>query len=256
MMPRPLYLDPAIAWEVRLDSGVTLAVSAPGRSRSLYPLQRLARVICGRHADWRTDALLACADAGVPVVFHDARGSIAAWCFGGRRREATLGQLVREGLSQPDWTDRFEAWATAAGRREMLVALCALGLGNRRLEPVHVRALICNRHRARLGQPAGPWLRALRQASDALAAEVVCREVGDASLLGFASPGLNLPREFGRLLEWRQHRIVHEWPAASLCELPPGRFAATAVERRSAMLHRGCGELLGDLERQLRDWLL
>jgi hypothetical protein len=255
-MPRPLYLDPTLQWQVKLDEGVALNVSAPGRARSLYPLQRLARVVCGKHSQWHTEALLACLEAGVPVIFHDSRGDAVAWCFGGRRREATLGQLLREGLGRPEWPERFGLWAGAAQRREMLGALRQLGLRTARLDAAHVRALLCNQHRRRLGQPAGPWLRALQQATAGLACELLARSVGDGALLAYAQPGLHLPRELARLLEWRQHLILHGRPAADLRALAPGRYAAAALEQCGAMLHRACGELLGDLELQLREWLL
>ena len=47
MIITPLYLDAAWPWQVRLDDGPALHISAPGRARSLYPLQRLARVVSG-----------------------------------------------------------------------------------------------------------------------------------------------------------------------------------------------------------------
>lgn len=255
-MLRPLYLDPAVAWQVRLDAGVALNVSAQGRARSLYPLQRLARVVCGRQAQWRSDALLACLEAGVPIVFTDARQGTIGWCFGARRRETTLAALLREGLTQPAWPDRFESWLRAAQRREILAALGRLSLGTQKLEPTHVRALLCNHHRQRVGLPAGPWLRALQSASAGLAAQACAQQIGDPELLAFARPGLHLPQVLATLLQWRAHALLHEWPLAALRSTAPARLAAMAVEARSALLQRGCGDLLGDLELTLREWLL
>lgn len=255
MTPRPLYLDPGIVWQVRLDDGVALSIAADGRTRSLYPLQRLSRVVCGRQVQWRTDALLACLEAGVPIVFNDARRGTIGWCFGARRRETTLAQLLREGLSQPQWPDRFGTWVAAVERREMLYALAYMGVRAARLEARHVRALLCNRHRQRIGVPAGPWLRALRLAGAGLAAEAAQRAVGDSTLLAFARPGFHLPRVLGDLLEWRQHRLLDDWPAAALHATSPQRLAAAAVQASPASLERGCGEFLGELELHLREWL-
>lgn len=255
-MLRPLYLDPAVAWQVRLDDGVALGIAAEGRARSLYPLRRLSRVVCGRHAQWRTDALLACLEAGVPIVFHDAHDDPIGWCFGARRRETTLAQLLREGLAQADWDERCAAWQRALGQREMLAALAHAGVRAARLEAAHVRAQLCNRHRLRAGRAAGPWLRALRRASAALAAQAVQHAVGDSALLAFVRPGFHLPQMLCDLLEWRCHRLLHDWPLARLLADAPGRGAAAALEARGALLHRGCGEFLGDLELNLREWLL
>lgn len=256
MMPRPLYLDPGVAWQVRLDDGVALHVVAEGRARSLYPLGRLSRVVCGRDAQWRTDALLACLEAGVPIVFNNARRDTIGWCFGARRRETTLAQLLREALAQPDWQPRFDAWMHAVERREILAALAHMHLWAASLDRLHVRALLCNRHRRRIGAAPGPWLRALRQSAAGLAAEAAQRLIGDAQLLAFARPGLHLPQLLSGLLEWRQHRLLHDWPAAALRAHPPQRIAAAAVESPGALLQRGCGDFLGDLELHLREWLL
>ena len=127
MSLRPLYLEAGTPWQVKLDAGVALHVSAAGRARSLYPLQRLARVVCGAAAQWDTAALLACLRAGVPVLFHDGHGDPIAWCFGPRRRETTLQQLLREGLDHIDWAEHFSRWQHAAQRREVLAALRFVG---------------------------------------------------------------------------------------------------------------------------------
>lgn len=256
MSLRPLYLESGTPWQVRLDAGVALHVAAPGRTRSLYPLRRLARVVCGSQAEWRTDALIACLRAGVPVVFHDGCGDAVAWCFGPRRRETTLAQLLREGIEQPDWTARFGQWLEATARREALAALRALGTSSLRLDAAAVRSHLCNRHRLRTTLPAGPWLRALQHATEGLVAEVLHGAVGDPALIGFARPGLHLGQEVSALLEWRLHRILYAMPENKLHTHSPGRLAAVAVECHTAMLHAACRDLLGDLELQLRSWLL
>ncbi|MFO1291830.1 MAG: hypothetical protein U1F07_02000 [Rubrivivax sp.] len=255
-MLRPLYLDRGVPWQVRLDAGVALSVAAEGRARSLYPLRRLSRVVCGRNARWRTDALVACLEAGVPIVFHGAHDETVGWCFGARRRETTLAQLLREGLAEPDWPERFETWRAALQRREMRAALAQLRVCAAHHAPAHVRALLCNRHRLRLGVPVGPWLRALTQAAAGLAAEAAQRMVGDPALLAFARPGLHLPQILAGLLEWRCHRLLHGASLASLRAAAPGKAAATLLDCGPALVQRGCGEFLGALELDLREWLL
>lgn len=252
---RALYLDAATRWQVKLDDGVALHVSAPGRSRSLYPLDRLARVVSPAHADWTLPALLACLQAGVPVVFHDAHGEPVGWCFGPRRRETTLGALLREGLSRPEWDEHFDAWRAAAERRQIMHALAATGAPCRWLDAAGARALLCNRHRQRFGQPVGTVLRALKRAGAALAAERLHGCVDDAALIGYARPGLHLARVFGEMLEWPVHRLLWACGVAEIGALPPPRFAARAIEQHGAALHRTLGELVGGLELHLREWL-
>lgn len=253
---RPLYLESGIPWRVKLDDGVALHVSAASRARSLYPLQRLARVVCGAGTDWETAALLACLRAGVPVLFHDAHGETVAWCFGPRRRETTLAELLGEGLRHPQGQTFFNQWHRAALRREVLAALRAFQSRSVRLDPAAVRAHLCNLHRDRVGSPAGPWLRALHRANMALVAENLQSALGDPALICFARPGLHLARLFAELMEWRLHRLMHRAPRTLFGQAKPARFAAALIERGMAELQAGCGELLGDLELQLREWLL
>ena len=257
-MIRPLYLDAALAWQVRLDDGPALHISAPGRARSLYPLQRLARVLSPSHAQWSTPALLACLRAGVPVLFHDAAGQTVAWCFGPRKRETTLGSLLREALDQPQWAGLMGAWQQTAHRREILAALRTVrrpGSASACLEPAAVRVQLCNLHRLRTGQPARAWINALQRANVALVAQHLHGLVGDPALIGFAREGLHLGQTFAALMEWQLHRILNAAPLLNFVDGTPGRFAAEAIERHGAALHRCCGDLSGSLEHHLRECL-
>lgn len=254
-MIRPLYLDAALPWQVRLDDGPALHVSAPGRARSLFPLSRLARVISPSHAHWSTPALVACLRAGVPVLFHDAAGDTVGWCFGPRKRETTLASLLREALDQPLWAKLIDDWFEAAHRREMMAVLRAMNTVTPVLEPAAVRVHLCNLHRTRIGRPARAWLVALQRANAALVAERLHDLVGDPALIGFAREGLHLARSFGELMEWRLHAILHATAPLALTGSVPSRFAAASVERHAALLHRCCGDLAGSLEHHLRERL-
>lgn len=251
-MIRPLYLDAALPWQVRLDEGVALHVSAPGRARSLYPLRRLARVISPSHAQWSTPALLACLRAGVPVLFHDADGDTVGWCFGPRKRETTLDQLLREALDQPQWSALIDTWVEATHRREIVAALRALNTVSQLLEPAAARSHLCNLHRLRIGRPARGWLVALQRANAALVAERLHGLLGDPALIGYAREGLHLARTLSELMEWQLHRILHAAAPLELLNTAPSRFAAAAVEHHGAALNRCCGDLAGSLEHHLR----
>jgi hypothetical protein len=256
MTIRPLYLEGGQRVVVRLDDGVALRVQRDQRARSLYPLRRLSRVISGCGVEWSTEALVACLHAGVPVVFRDGRGQTVGWCFGKRRRETTLGELLRLGVGEADWDLRFGAWAAAVHRREIREALRCAGAGDAAAELRRSRTRLCNAHRDRLGAPCGELLRALTAAVSGLVAETLQREIGDPELIGFARPGLHLGSEFAGLLEWRLHRILLSMPTASVSVSEPGRFAAHCVEHHGTMLQRTLSGILGDLEIALRNWLL
>lgn len=253
-MIRPLYLDAALPWQVQLDDGPALHISAPGRARSLYALQRLSRVLSPTGAQWSTPALLACLRAGVPVIFFDGGGEPVAWCFGPRKRESTLAGLLRVALDHPQWADLLGEWQRAAQRREMLAAIGQLGVcSGRTLDAADVRARLCNHHRVRLGWPAGAWIDALCRANQALVAERLHGLLGDPALIGYAREGLHLVRLLAGLMEWQLHCILGAAPPSAMAQVQPGRFAAAALERHGAALHRCCGELIGSLEHHLRE---
>jgi len=252
---RPLYLDGALPWQVRLDDGPALHVSSVGRARSLYPLQRLARVVTPCHAQWSTPALVACLRAGIPVLFHDASGRTIGWCFGPRKRETTLDCLLREALDQPCWAGLIDTWFEASHRREMMAALRAMNTVSLVLEPAALRSQLCNLHRQRIGRPVRGWLVALQRANAALVAERLHGLLGDPALIGYAREGLHLARTFAELMDWQLHAILHATPPLALLQAAPSRFAAAAIERNGAALHRCCGDLAGSLEHHLRERL-
>jgi hypothetical protein len=256
MSLRPLYLEQPTPWQVRLDAGVALAVSAPERARMLVPLTRLSRVVSGSAAQWTTEALLGCLAAGVPVLFCDERNGVKGWCFGPRRRETTLAELIRIGLEKRDWDDRYTEWRRRNAAEEIRLAAKDLGLPRTAEEPRAARASMANALAKRLGHPAGPWLRALRKPAAGVAAAALHQIIGDPALCAYARPGLNLAFDLSELLEWRLYRALHCTPTRELDPASIGRCAAAIVEKREALLHRGCGEMLGDLEHLLREWLL
>lgn len=261
----PLVLDPALSWTIQIDQNVALRVAAPGRARTLYPLSRLGRVVCGRRAQWQTEALVACLEAGVPVLFTDLRGRCVAWCFGQRRREGTLEQLLVEGLSHPEWPSWFDQWRTAFARREMLACLREFGLHSGSLEQASVRARLCNWHRQRLGFGVGPYLHSLEAVTLGVVSQVLGASLSDPTVLGYAREGSNLPRDVATLMQWRIHALLGRMPLGALpsggrsgsISIPELRvWALTSVEGHGAPLHRAMTELMVDLEIGLRSWLL
>jgi hypothetical protein len=90
----PLYLAPEGETWVGLD-GPVLRVSQPQRADRLFPLRRLSRVLTSTRADWEQDALLACAESGIPVLFCDDDGQVIARLLGRPgERDELKGRLV------------------------------------------------------------------------------------------------------------------------------------------------------------------
>ncbi len=74
---KPLYLD-GRATPLRIERVEdALLVRCETTADALCPIRRLDRVLCSGEVWWRSDALGACGQAGVPVAFHSG-GEISA----------------------------------------------------------------------------------------------------------------------------------------------------------------------------------
>ncbi|MDT8283527.1 MAG: CRISPR-associated endonuclease Cas1, partial [Gammaproteobacteria bacterium] len=74
---KPLYLNPTTATRVLLD-GRSLRVRMQAEADRLFPLKRLSRIMVNCRVIWATNALLACAQAGIPVHFVRHDGTLCA----------------------------------------------------------------------------------------------------------------------------------------------------------------------------------
>lgn len=252
---RALYIEHGVPCVITLDQGVALRIETPHRAPAWYPLQRLGRVQSSTQARWHIDALLACLRQGIPVVFTDRRGQPVAWCYGPRRRERTLTQLLRDALRHADWPDFWRAWVVQIERAECDHFQRRHKLPNGRnntLQQLHVRAV--NHMQQRWKRPPGPWLRATGQAVATLVSAICYDAVSDHTLLHHARPGLHIPSELTRLLQGRVDALLLSINPDDLQQQPPAVFAAKLLDARRPELHRACATMLADLEHCLREW--
>jgi hypothetical protein len=120
-MLKPLYLCPSASVAVRLD-GPALAVFGEQAPQS-FPLSRLSRIIVSGAVEFETQALLECAEHGVPVTFLAPDGTPRAHFDGRRSRGNDLRQLLLDLVDRPDWFERYADWRAAVERRAILAAL-------------------------------------------------------------------------------------------------------------------------------------
>jgi hypothetical protein len=106
---KPLYLQGRNGLAVMLD-GPALRIEQPERAAVLYPLARLARVLSKGGVRWRCEALLACAGAGIPVVFLDGAGGVQAYLFGSSGGENTLYLRLRSCRRHPTGMALYMQW--------------------------------------------------------------------------------------------------------------------------------------------------
>lgn len=106
---RPLYIDGVPGCRMMLDDPALRAV-VPDKADQLFPLSRISRVVCKGGVDWSMSALLACADAGINVLFLEKNGEVRArWLSRGHERQLLTQRLI-DLLARADGLPRYENW--------------------------------------------------------------------------------------------------------------------------------------------------
>lgn len=102
-----LYVGQAVSTAVECD-GLALRITPNGQSTQRVPLPRLARVLSGPAARWSGAALLACAEARVPVVFASGAQQAGACVVAPQQRS---GRLDAEFTLMAEGPQAEAAWA-------------------------------------------------------------------------------------------------------------------------------------------------
>lgn len=123
---KPLYIQGNIGTAVDYDEPA-LTVSAQDKTRQLFPLTRVSRVVVTGRVDWTMPALFACADAGVAVVFLHDNGEVRSRWLGCVRNRQNLLQLFVDFWQRADALEHYGNWL--AGMERMAVRSCARRLG-------------------------------------------------------------------------------------------------------------------------------
>jgi hypothetical protein len=113
---RPVYLRTRGKTRVDVD-GAAFRVRAVGCAEVRYPLYRVSRVIANPNVEWSADALRACMEAGIPVVFVSEDGSPLGSVFPVYPRVSPLTEDIDELLDRPDWREIYAIWLRAARMR-------------------------------------------------------------------------------------------------------------------------------------------
>ena len=106
---QPLYIDGSPGCRVVLDEPA-LRVVVPDKADQLFPLSRVSRVVCKGVVEWSMSAMLACADAGINLLFLEKSGEVRArWLGRGGERQSLTQRLV-DLLARADGLERYENW--------------------------------------------------------------------------------------------------------------------------------------------------
>lgn len=219
---RPLYLlaEQRIAVEFAAPA---LRVAAAERAPTFHPLAQLSRVLSRGRVDWAGDALAACLEAGVPVLFVGDHGRLRGVLSLARSDPSGLGEYLRCAAQSPDWPEHYSNWHRGQQRR-LIARLCAaLGWPEPDVRPEVVRQQLdqalerCwQRSPQRLLEPYVPLLRA------GVTAELAAAGI-DPGMSAGAWGGVDLGRDLAGLAIWplrgrllAAHRAPPDEPAAAI----------------------------------------
>lgn len=132
---RPLYIEGCPGCRVVLDEPA-LRVVVPEQSDRLFPLSRVSRVVCSGVVDWSMSALLACADAGITLLFLQKNGEVRARWLGQSGVRQSLTQRVVDLLVRPDGLSRYENWSLAMEKLAVRSFARKMGMAQWREVPV------------------------------------------------------------------------------------------------------------------------
>lgn len=125
--PRPLYLDSRQTLRIVVEDEA-LRLHQDGKAERWLPLVRVSRIIANRHAEFTTEALLACGEYGITVVFLDQDGDPLVRLMGQPGERQVLHQRLLDLFDRPDGADRYRDWLRAERRRASSQVLARLGL--------------------------------------------------------------------------------------------------------------------------------
>lgn len=189
---------------VSLD-GPALKVTQEQSVITRYPLRRVARVIVSGRLQIRTEALIACLQRQIPVLFIDDQGGSIGICQGSTPNPADVSRTLEAFLERQDWKAHYQNWYSSQQQRQIVAAL-------RRVPHVTPRDF-----RARSVMDAfasyaltfaslKEWASLHRlhlSLTQSLVAQVAQSLNLDPAILIWRRAGLNLIADHARILQWR-----------------------------------------------------
>jgi hypothetical protein len=112
----PLYLFSRHGVNVELD-GPALKIRLKEERLDRYlPLRRLSRIVADQKTQFATEALLACAQRGVTILFVQRDQAVSARLIGQAGERQEMRQRMLDLMQQPNWKDHYQQWRYAMER--------------------------------------------------------------------------------------------------------------------------------------------
>jgi hypothetical protein len=212
-------------------------------------------VVSSTDTCWQTKALMACLEAGIPVVFVDARGRARGYCHGRQRRETAMGGLLTEAIEHPEWAQRYGDWLRSMHDR--LICRARATAGGRIVSCSHAaaRSKLCAAWHLRCGHVVTSMLHQIDGFMHALVVDQLKNVFGAARFMGHPRDGVCLVNDFAALLCWSSYGLLDGLGKDDFREARQHRLAAQLVEQNCDRLADQLSKLVDALELWLREWM-
>jgi len=245
---KPLYLESRKGIRVLLD-GKTLLVRREGDAERIFPVNRLSRVVSHVGVDWDSKALLALAGEGIPTVFIDEEGAVAARVLGSGGERASLVLQLEELLSRADGVDRYEDWRAHHHREQLLSLSRQYSWIGGLPDPDRMRGLLVERLNGWLErQEVVMSLKHLHARTLAWSSERLSHLGVGAQTPHLTGGVIDLPSDLAEILQWR---ISVRWTVL-LRRYPAARGTFADQRRRQRWLTWFYQQLEPSLEKEGR----
>jgi hypothetical protein len=226
---KTLYLDGRSTLVVE-RAGPALQVTAGDLPPVWYPFARLSYILCRGPVGWRGDALQACIQQGLVVVFLDLDDRCTGIASGMPADHLGLGVRLELAAARPGWEQRYRTWLQVQHQRRAAYACRALGWpddGRRRLH--HLRQRLHQTLQVRFGAQADGCQRRLNSLLQADVAAALTHAGLTPDQLAGLGPAGHLADDLQSLLQWPLRGKLLTLPA-------PGR--ADDLPAAAALYHR------------------
>ncbi len=229
----PLYLDGRSKISVSLDAPA-LAVEQLNKTRQLFPLSRISRIVVSGKVDWTMAALMACADDGISIVFLNRQGQPRC-CFVGRSasRQSVAAQFLQL-IQRPDALLQYQNWQRGMSRMVVRSTARRLGFNNWQLaEEVMLRQCLTE-------QMNSEW----QTIESVLLGYLMSFCLGYLQDMGMSAESelllngqFNLAEDLAGLLLWDFYPILITWSKRSVCLSDRSKLVSYFEKRQKRMDH-------------------
>jgi len=117
---------------VSLD-GPSLKITRQYQAATWIPFVQISYIVCSHRTQWQTNALLACMEAAILIVFSATHGKVMGYCVGDAQRSLDMPEVWSSYWEHDHDGERFYQWHENTIRHSIMMMAKHLNIPNPRL---------------------------------------------------------------------------------------------------------------------------